>query len=307
MSTYQDLAQIVQPNTGTVKKRVLLRLAIILPLVSALVFWALYSGLTVREYTIVSEKISSGSVRIVQISDLHSHIYGEDQQPLIDLINAQKPDIIALTGDILDDEEPDDGTIKLLNGIQNTAPIYYVSGNHEYWSDRYDDIETLIKSYGITVLENEWVEINVDGVALCLCGVDDPMLFEYTDDPAYLELSGGSENERDNMRALLKDRFFALDDSTYNVLLAHRPELIDLYLQYNFDLILSGHTHGGQIRIPPINGLFAPNQGFFPEYAGGRYDFDDEKTLVVSRGLSFNQYIPRVFNPPEVVVVDIGG
>jgi predicted MPP superfamily phosphohydrolase len=273
---------------------------------AALAFLAFYSGLTVRTYSVKSDKVSEGGVRFVQISDLHSHIYGEDQQPLIDLIEAQQPDIIALTGDILDDRQPDTGTILLLEGIRHIAPVYYVSGNHEYWSGRCGGMCALLESYGVTVLDNRWEELVVNGVTLRLGGVDDPMMFEYTDDPQYLSISDGSENERDNTRALLKSRFSGLDDGAFNVLLAHRAELIDLYLEHNFDLILSGHTHGGQLRIPPvINGLFAPDQGFFPRYGGGRYDFDGGQTLIVSRGLSFHAYVPRVFNPPEVVVADI--
>jgi len=293
-------------DAGRAKRRRWLGLTVALPAILALGFWAFYLGLVVRTYPVTSDKIPQGSVCIVQISDLHSHIYGSDQQPLIDLIAAQQPDIIALTGDILDDREPDTGTALLLKGIRDIAPVYYVSGNHEYWSGRYDDMRALLESCGVTVLDNRWEELSVNGVTLRLCGVDDPMMFEYTDDPQYLALSGGSENERDNTRALLDSRFSALDDSAFNVLLAHRAELIDLYLEYGFDLILSGHTHGGQIRIPPfINGLFAPNQGFFPQYGGGRYDFDSGQTLIISRGLSFAAYVPRVFNPPEVVVVDI--
>jgi len=293
-------------KAGCAKRRRWLRLAVALPVVLALGFWAFYSGLTVRTYLVSSGKVPEGSVRIVQISDLHSHIYSKDQQPLIGLIAAQQPDIIALTGDILDDNEPDAGAMLLLEGIRDIAPVCYVSGNHEYWSGRYDAIRALLESYGVTVLDNRWEELSVNGVTLRLCGVDDPMMFEYTRDPEYLAMSGGSENERDNTRALLKSRFSGLDDSALNVLLAHRAELIDLYLQYDFDLILSGHTHGGQIRIPPVvNGLFAPNQGVFPRCGGGRYGFENGQTMIVSRGLSFNAYVPRVFNPPEVVVVDI--
>lgn len=303
----QHLSYIRPVEAGYAKRRRWQRLIIALPIIMALAFWAFYSGLTVRTYPVKSGKVGA-SVCIVQISDLHSHIYGYGggQQPLIDLIAAQQPDIIALTGDILDDKEPDTGTILLLDGLRGIAPVYYVSGNHEYWSGRYDDIRTLLESCGVTVLDNRWEELVISGVTLRLCGVDDPMMFEYTGDPEYLSMSGGSENERDNTRALLDSRFSGLDDGALSVLLAHRAELIDLYLQYNFDLILSGHTHGGQIRIPLVmNGLFAPNQGFFPWYGGGRYDFESGQTLIVSRGLSFNSYVPRVFNPPEVVVADI--
>jgi len=289
---------------GGHKRKKWMRITIVLLVITALSIWALYAGLTVRDYPIKSDKITFGSVRIIEIADLHSHIYGGDQKPLIDLVKAQRPDIIALVGDILDDEESDTGAWLFLDGIKDIAPIYYVSGNHEYWSDKYDDIKEKIESYGITVLENEWKEIDINGVHLRICGVEDPMMFEYTNDPEWMS----SGNEKADEERLFRKCFSNLDDSAYNVLLAHRPEYIETYLKYRFDLILSGHTHGGQIRIPPlINGLFAPSQGIFPKYAGGRYDFDDGKTLIVSRGLSFNTFIPRVFNPPEVVVADISG
>jgi predicted MPP superfamily phosphohydrolase len=306
LQSAQHLSHTRPAEAGRAKRRRWLRLTVALPVVLALGFWAFYSGLVVRTYPVISDKIPQGSVRIVQISDLHSHIYGSDQQPLIDLVAAQQPDIIALTGDIMDEKQPDIGAVLLLEGIRDIAPVYYVSGNHEYWSGRYDVIRALLEGYGVTVLDNRWEDLSVNGVTLRLCGVDDPMMFEYTEDPIHLALSGGSENERDNTRALLGSRFSGLDGDALGVLLAHRAELVDLYLEYGFDLILSGHTHGGQIRLPLVaNGLFAPNQGVFPRYGGGRYDFESEQTLIISRGLSFTAYVPRVFNPPEVVVVDI--
>ena len=276
-----------------------LRIGITFAVLAVLFVWAFYGGLTLRQYEIQSEKISSGNVRIVVIADLHSHIWGEDQQPLLDMIKSQQPDIIALVGDIVDDREPMYGAQLFLDGITDIAPTYYVSGNHEWWSGAYDEIKLMIEGYGITVLENERTNIIVNGVDLCLCGIDDPEVFDYTDDPELRAM--GSEKE------LLRQRFSDLDRSTYNVLLAHRPELIGTYLKYGFDLILSGHTHGGQVRIPLlVNGLFAPDQGYFPDYAGGRYDFGAQ-TLIVSRGSGVEAKLPRIFDPPEVVVVDIAG
>ncbi len=275
-----------------------LRLGITLAVAAALAFWAFCNGLTLRRYEVQSEKISAGSVRVVVVTDLHSHIWGDDQQPLLEMIASQQPDIIALAGDIVDDRQPMYGARLFLDGVTDIAPTYYVSGNHEYWSGAYDGIREMIEGYGVTVLDNESVYLAVNGVDLCLCGIDDPEVFEYTDDPELRAIG--------NEGALL-ERFSDLEDGAYNILLAHRPELIDAYLQYDFDLILSGHTHGGQVRIPLIlNGLFAPDQGYFPKYAGGRYDFDT-RTLIVSRGAGAGNSLPRVFNPPEVVVVDIMG
>ena len=264
-----------------------------------LIVWALYAGLTVRRYEIKSSKVMGGvSVRIALVADLHSHVYGEGQQILIDRIVAQKPDLIALAGDIVDDGQPQDGARMFLEKAANIAPTYYVSGNHEYWSGQCDTIKEMIAGYGIVVLENEQVDVSVKGVRLCLCGIDDPEVLEYTNDPQIMAMESPDE---------LLTRFDDLGSDTVNVLLAHRPERVDAYRQYDFDVVLSGHAHGGQVRIPLIlNGLFAPDQGFFPEYAGGVYE-NGGQTMIVSRGLSINPRVPRVFNPPEIVMVDIVG
>ena len=272
------------------KTRIWIRFAAVV-LILTLTVAALYHGLVVRGYTVSSDKLSKGSsVRIVVIADLHSHIWGDDQQPLFDMIKGQQPDIIALVGDIVDDREPMEGAQLFLERVTEIAPTYYVSGNHEYLSGNYDEIFDMIQSYGITMLSNERLDLTIHGVELCLCGVDDPELLSTAEECF-----------------LLRDNFSDLDDSTYNILLAHRPELIEEYLPYDFDLILSGHTHGGQVRVPLlVNGLWAPNQDWFPEYAGGRYDFS-KQTMIVSRGCGVEAKLPRVFNPPEVVVVDIKG
>ena len=284
-------------ETSHNRNRKYLRWCVFAAVFAALSTWALYAGLTIKAYEVVNDHSRAGSVRIVCIADLHSHIYGKNQQPLIDLIKAQQPDIIALVGDIADDEVPDDGTRMLLEGIADTAPVYYVSGNHEYWSGRYADIKAMIESYGVTVLDNESDNITVNGVRLSVSGVDDPLFLEYTKDSEWLSVSSQEE--------VFSRQFSDLDNSVFNVLLAHRPESIHTYLDYDFDLILSGHTHGGQVRIPPlINGLLAPDQGWLPRFGGGRYDFDGRK-MIVRRGLSFNQFITRIFNPPVVMVVDV--
>jgi len=280
------------------KKRIIL--GTILILLVLLTVSALYSGLTVRNYVVESDKVKGvgGVVRIVQISDLHSVVFGNDQQPLIDMIKAQRPDIIMLTGDIVDDKEPISGAQLFLEKVKGIAPIYYVSGNHEFMSGKYDNIKKMIQGYGIMVLSNECRFVTVNGVNLCICGIDDPDVFRRSKDLGVLKYK-----DEDG----LLERFSDLDDNTFNILLAHRPELIDSYRKYNFDLVLSGHTHGGQVRIPLIlNGLFAPNQGYFPKYAGGRYDFSN-MTMIISRGLSIDKKTPRIFDPPEVVVVDIKG
>jgi len=279
-------------------KRIIIWSAVLLAL-TAIIISAFYSGLVVRRYSIKTDKLEEGqSVRIVVIADLHSKHYGEDQHQLIEKIKKQNPDIIALPGDIIDDNESEDGAVAFLEGIRGIAPAYYVLGNHEVWSGEWERMKEMVAEYGITVLTNEGETVSVNGVKLCICGIDDPEILKYSDAPEICSMQKEEE---------LLCGFSDLDDDTFNVLLAHRPERFYMYQNYDFDVVFSGHAHGGQIRIPGlVNGLFAPNQGFFPKYAGGEYK-ENGQTMIVSRGLGFNAVVPRIFNPPEVVVVDISG
>lgn len=276
------------------KKKIYIFLVIILSLI--LVFSAFYNGFVVNKYRIVSNKLSINEmVKVALITDLHSHIYGENQTKIISIIKQQKPDIIALAGDIADDKTPVEGTKMFLEGLSGLCPIYYVTGNHEFWSNDIKSIKDTIKKYGVTILENEYEQIKIRNTNIIIAGIDDPDVAIY---------------EKPNLD-LKNEMHFAFkeleNNSDYKILLAHRPELIELYKEFNFDLVLSGHAHGGQIRIPFIlNGLYAPNQGLFPKYAGGSYKHNS-LIHIVSRGVSFNPRLPRVFNPPEIVIIDIKG
>lgn len=234
---------------------------------------------TVR-YTLVSRKVSK-KVRIVQISDLHSCSYGKDMKNLINAVDAAEPDIIVLTGDIFDNRTDNKNSDTLLKAIAKKYPCYYVSGNHEYCGNMWDIFSRRAESFGVTVLQGE--NVDIDGITICGAS-------------AKSDIGDSVKVCADNA-----------DSDSFNVLLAHFPEKIDFYRSFGkFDLVLSGHAHGGQWRLPPfINGLYAPGQGLFPKYAGGRYDFDDT-TFIVSRGLSRTmEHFPRIFNNPELVVIDI--
>lgn len=274
------------------------RLLIVASLLTLILFIsaAFYNGLVVRRYEINTPKIDpDDSIRIVLISDLHNHIYGENQCKIVSLIKKQKPDIIALAGDMADDRVPIIGTELFLAGVQGIAPIYYVTGNHEFWSDDIDNIKRIISEHNVTILENDYEQIDFGNSAIIIGGVDDPAIIKFKE-PGY-----DWEKEFYNAFSHFSDY------PEFKVLLTHRPELIDVYLKTDFDLVLSGHSHGGQVRIPFIlNGLYAPNQGWFPKYAGGMYNHD-KLIQIVSRGVSYNPKMPRVFNPPEIVVVDIKG
>lgn len=277
------------------KKRKLVIL-ICIGLFIILLYWAFYNGLVVKKYIIDTNKLNiDESIRIVLITDLHSHIYGKNQAKLVSLIKKQKPDIIALAGDIADDQVPIEGTKQLLAGLNGLAPIYYVSGNHEFWSNDIINIKDTITKYDVIILENSYEQIKVRNSNIIIGGVDDPDVVKYD------KLDFDWQGEMHKTFSELQDK------PDFKIFLAHRPELIEIYKEYSFDLVLSGHSHGGQVRLPFIlNGLFAPNQGWFPKYAGGVYKHDS-LTHIVSRGLSYNPCLPRVFNPPEVVVIDVKG
>ncbi len=257
-------------------------------------YCSFYNGLVVREYTVETDKLVEGqTAKIVLVSDLHSHMYGKDQSKIVSLIKKRNPDIIALAGDIADDIEPILGAELFLEGIRNIAPVYYVTGNHEIWTRKSDEVKEIFRSHGAMVLENSYESISINGVDFIIAGVDDPDIVVY-------------EQPGLNWQEEVKNSFSSLNSQPeYLILLSHRPERIDFYRELPFDLVLSGHTHGGQVIIPfLVNGLLAPNQGWFPKYAGGLYRHP-EFNHIVTRGVSFNPRLPRVFNPPEVVVINI--
>lgn len=202
-------------------------------------------------------------------------------------IKAQDPDAILFAGDIADDHNSNDGTVSLLNGIATEYPSYYVSGNHEIWSNQIGKIKSIFAMRGIKILEGDVKTAEFNGQTINICGVDDPEIGEET-----------------FQRQLQNTSHF--NDQNYTILLSHRPERMEEYAKNGYDLVLSGHSHSGQWRIPLIsNGLYAPSQGNFPKYSGGKYVMGGT-TMIVGRGLQKNigKY-RRIFNPPELVVIDI--
>jgi len=263
------------------------RTAAVTAALAAVVFLAgaFNTGLRVRKYEIETEKVGA-PVRIVLLADLHAKKYGENQKRLLRKIEKLNPDLIAIAGDLADQKEKDDGAVMLLKAIAGKYPVFYVSGNHEYLSGKPQEKKELFRSNGAILLEGACREFTVNGQWLNICGIDD------ADD-------GSSELERQLMAAIPENA------RNFSVLLSHRPEYADVYRKFSYDLVLSGHTHGGQWRIPfLVNGFFAPGQGWFPDYSGGAYPFED-MTLIVSRGLANSSKLPRLFNPPEIVAVDI--
>lgn len=258
--------------------------------------YAFSKRLVVRNYEETSPLLE-GSVRLALLTDLHAGIYGNGQETLLRALRREEPDVILLAGDIADDEVPDDGVWMLLSEIGSEYPCFYVSGNHEFWSGRAEELKQEIEAYGVTVLEGEGRMLEVNGTKLQIFGVDDPDRFG---DGTHW-LNGVSAEWMSQLAACEASRV----EGVYSVLMSHRPELVQEYEDSGFDLVVSGHAHGGQIRIPLLlNGLFAPNQGWVPRYAGGRYALGDT-AMIVSRGLCRNA-LPRLFNRPELVIIEIG-
>lgn len=260
---------------------------------------AFYNGLTIRNYMVESDKLDIGqSFRVVLLSDLHGYSYGDNQRVLIDKVQAQEPDLIALPGDILDRFREPDASFELIEGLKGIAPMYFVTGNHEI-DDSDDfvrhDVKDVFRSHGVYVLENEMTALNVNGIEILIGGLEDPLR-------TYAENIHGSWEE-----TALTSLGDAATENAFSLLLSHRAEHVETYAALPFDLVLSGHAHGGQVRIPYIlNGLYAPDQGFFPKYAGGLYEHETF-THVIGRGFNYSVSVPRIFNPPEIVVIDVTG
>ena len=259
--------------------------------------WTLWGNiaLEVNEYEIVSDRIPQGfeGFRIAQVSDLHNKDFGEGYGQLLTLLSQINPDIIVVTGDLIDSRQTDlDIALEFAWQAGKIARVYYVSGNHEARVPEYEDLKIGLVKAGVVILENQKVQITREGESITLMGIDDPSFQEDY-------LFGDSESVA---RQAIED--LQNESDGYTILLSHRPELFDLYVETEMDLVFSGHAHGGQFRLPFIGGLVAPNQGFFPKYDAGQFT-EENTTMIVSRGVG-NSIIPiRFINRPEIVLVTL--
>ena len=240
-----------------------------------------------QDYTIRDARIPE-EFRIVLVSDLHSSLYGAGQSDLLAAIDAAAPDVVVLDGDIFHQHGRNKNALTLLSALNGRWPCYFIPGNHEYQTNDIEIVRSEVETAGIPILAGDSVVLTKGETHVQLFGVDDG--------------HGGKARQLQQ----LADAGAQRDGAFYSILAIHVPNSVENILPYGFDLMLSGHTHGGQIRIPGLlNGLYAPGQGLFPKYGGGRYDFG-EQTLIISRGLSQRPYwLPRVFDPPELVVVTL--
>ena len=275
------------------KKRIILSVFAVLILVTTWIVWG-NTAVELNTETVLSKKLpeSFDGFRIVQISDLHNAQFGEGNGKLLSLIETANPDLIAITGDLIDSRKTDlEVALQFAEKAVRIAPCYYVTGNHEARIAECETLKSELCNLGVVVLENLAVGIEKNGEVISLVGVEDPS-FE-TD---YLF---GDAN------AVMSEQLNALaTNEWFTVLLSHRPELFSCYAEHEIDLVLSGHAHGGQFRLPFVGGLIAPNQGLFPQYDAGRFE-ENGTTMIISRGIG-NSILPfRINNRPEVVLIEL--
>ena len=270
------------------KKKLLKLLAVIAIVMIAATIW--YEVPVTEHITISGEGKIGSPVRFALVTDLHSCYYGKDQSQLIRMIDKEKPDAILLSGDIFDDRLGQKNARIFIEGVADRYPCFYVTGNHEFWSKKEDEVKEFLASKGVTVLEGNARNISINGNDIDICGVDDPTYMTESEWEERLDRADKESNSEN-----------------YRILLSHRPEKVEVYEKYNFDLILCGHAHGGQWRIPfTKRGVAAPNQGLLPAYVDGLYDLDNGSEMIVSRGLARERMpYPRFFNHPEVVIIEM--
>ena len=264
----------------------------------SLLGWALVWGntaLVTANVLVCSNGIPEAfdAYKIVQISDLHDAQIGENNEKLIANTAETEPDCIVLTGDFVDSSRfHPELSLSVAESLVKIAPVYYVSGNHEAIlpDEDYQALTDGLRGLGVCVLEDESAELTRDGQSIRLIGLTDIGFHP-----------GTLEEKKDALRTALSA---LLPEDEFSVTLAHRPELMDVYTECGAPLVLSGHAHGGQIRLPGIGGLIAPGQGLFPKYTEGKYE-ENGTTLVVSRGVG-NSVLPlRVNDRPQIVVVQL--
>lgn len=269
----------------------------ILPIIVGLALFLFWQNnhIVLSEYEYENRELPRAfhGYKILHISDLHNKSFGKGQSYLIKEIEDLDPDIILVTGDLIDRKKYDlEIAMTFINRARKVAPIYYVSGNHEAWSGHYENIKKELIQSAVIVLDNEKRGISREGEILEFIGLMDPA-FYYSSYFEPKDIGGLSEN---------LERLSTSD--SFKILLSHRPELFDIYALNKIDMIFSGHAHGGQFRFPGLGGLVAPDQGFFPKYSSGVHR-QDRSTLYISRGLG-NSIIPiRIFNRPELIMVTL--
>lgn len=297
-------------------KKLLRDLLILLGLVAVLLlgnYWA-NQQIFITNYEIVDEEIPQAfdGYRIVQVTDVHSVRSQKQADLLYDKIVEQQPDAVVLTGDLIDstyytnenndlkagitDKMPGQDTVDFVEQLTEHYYVYFIYGNHEMVL--LDDVDNnpfkvAMEEIGVIFLNNDGVKISKDEESIYMLGIQDPATLYKDSD--YAEYDTHSER----INAMMKNVMALKEEDLYTVVLSHRPEYFEEYIKYDADLILTGHAHGGQVRLPGVGGLYAPGQGWFPEYTSGLLE-GSGTTMIIGRGIGNSVEIPRIFNPPEI-------
>ncbi|MFI3326105.1 MAG: metallophosphoesterase [Clostridia bacterium] len=267
-----------------------MKIVIILILIFCLFLYWQNKGVTVSDIKYNNNKVPKEFIgyKIVQISDFHNTKFGKN---LFNKIKSCNADIMVITGDMIDRRDYRlDIAVDFIRKID--IPIYFVSGNHEAWTYKYEEIKQAFLNENVIILENEKINIVKNKAKLNLHGVRDP---------GFMTEGYEFETPKDEINQYLKTK---VDKSEFNILLSHRPELMETYVDNEIDLVLTGHAHGGQIRLPFIGGLYAPSQGVLPKYDGGLYK-ENKTTMYLSRGIGKSKFPFRIFNRPEIVSITL--
>lgn len=268
----------------------------LLPKPVALLLLLLVAALLDSRYRLVTDTFSIvdpalpdafDGFRVVQLSDLHEREFGKCNARLVAAVAAENPDLIALTGDFIDDAEDMDVTLTLATQLTRLAPVYFISGNHDWATGAMETLRTSLENAGVTVLDNRWELLERGGDTIALCGIEDPNGYADSAEPD----------------AVVRAVHAAYGDC-YTLMLAHRNNWLEAYPTLAVNLILCGHGHGGIVRLPGLGGLFGSNETLFPEYSAGLYQSPTYQMLV-SRGLGGGMKVPRLLNNPEIVSVTL--
>ncbi len=245
--------------------------------------------LEISRYEVKSQKLpeSFDGFKIVQLSDLHGAEFGEDGMELVEKVKELEPDIIALTGDFVTDEGDLVAVEKLAARLTELCPVYFVSGNHEFGSGLAVKVRNILERAGVKYLSNEYLTISRGEDEILLGGVEDPL--------AYADMLSPDE---------LAQKMNDAAPDAFKILLGHRNYWMTEYPELPVDLIFCGHAHGGLIRIPGVGGLIGTDRRLFPDFDAGQFN-NGRYTLIVSRGLGNSVPIPRIFNRPEIVCVEL--
>lgn len=275
------------------KKKVIITTIIIIILLGYYLYFQ-NTELQVSSYDIVDSRIPKkfNKYKIVQVSDFHNTKSNKLINDLVKEIKKQKPNVIVITGDLVDSRKTDiDVSINFIKRIKDIAPIYFITGNHEASISKYENLKVKLEKESVIILDNKTKVLEVADSKINLIGVNDPSMSYHPE-----------ATDSEKIKSELTESNY--DKNSYSILLSHRPELFNTYVDNEIDLVLTGHAHGGQIRIPFIGGLVAPNQGLFPEYTSGTFK-EENTSMIISRGIG-NSIIPfRINNRPELVIVEL--